>query len=138
MPAVRMGTRMVTGKIEQREETLLDTYVIWCDLKDSRRDLAFCEAVHAYLGALKEQGLLTGYRIQRRKLGFGPAELGEFQISIATEDMRQLQDLFDVVAARGGETETRHARVFTSVTNTRFALYRDFPDPVRSGSTAAN
>jgi hypothetical protein len=113
------------------EDCRLDTYVIWCDLKDSRRDLDFCEAVDDYLAHLKSVGLLVGYRIQRRKLGFGPPELGEFQISIDVQDLRQLQDLFDDVASRGGETEKRHARVFMAVTNTRFALYRDFPDAVR-------
>ncbi len=112
----------------------MDHYEIWCNLKDSHRDLEFASNVRDYLGQLKEQGKIADYRLTRRKLGFGPAELGEFNISIAVKNLAQLDEAFDVVASRSGEIERLHAMVYGMVTDFRSALYRDFPDPQRTKS----
>ena len=109
----------------------MDHYHIWFDLKDTRQDLAFCQHLSAYLDNLKADGRIASYRLARRKLGFGPPELGEFHCDIETKDLSQLDSAFDVVARRSGEVETLHARVFSMVTHFRSALYRDFPDPQR-------
>lgn len=69
---------------------MADHYHIWCDLKPGVRDLALVEAVNAMLGHLKEKGLLQGFGIARRKLGFGPPEIGEWHIDIVTRDLAQL------------------------------------------------
>lgn len=110
----------------------MDHYLVWCNLKDSHKDLEFAKAVGSYLGHLKEQGKIAGWGLARRKLGFGPAELGEFQIQIDATNMAQLEAAFDVVARRSGETEALHARVYSMVVDFRSALYRDYPDPQRS------
>lgn len=112
----------------------MNHYEIWCNLKDSRRDLEFCTAVHAYLGFLQRDGRIDAWRLTRRKLGFGPPELGEFHISIATRDLAQLDHAFDVVATRSGEAERLHAPVYSMITDFKSALYRDFPDPQREES----
>ena len=57
----------------------MDYYQIWCNLIDSSQDVAFCENVSRYLGMLRELGRIEGFRITRRKLGFGPEALGEFK-----------------------------------------------------------
>lgn len=106
-------------------------YEMWCNLKDSRKDLEFSRNVGAYLGFLKEQGKIEGWRLTRRKLGFGPPELGEFNINVWTNDLAQLDAAFSVVATREGEVERLHAPVYSMVTDFKAALYRDFPDPVR-------
>lgn len=109
----------------------MDYYEIWCNLRDSSRDLEFCANVERYLGHLREQGLIAGFRLARRKLGFGPPGLGEFNVTIETRDLAQLELAFQQVAARAGETEALHRAVFSAVTDLTFALYRDFPDPGR-------
>ena len=48
----------------------MDVYEIWCDLRPGERDTVFAAAVHDYLGALRNDGLIAGYRLTRRKLGF--------------------------------------------------------------------
>jgi hypothetical protein len=106
-------------------------YEIWCNLKNSHADLEFAEAVQAYLTYLKQEGRIADFRLTRRKLGFGPAELGEFHISIVTHDLVQLESAFDLVAARSGELERLHAAVYSKITDFRSALYRDFPDAQR-------
>lgn len=109
----------------------MNHFEIWCNLVDSHKDLEFVEAVHGYLGYLKQRGLLHDYHVRRRKYGFGPSELGEFQISIEIERLGQLEDAFDLVATRSGEIERLHVRMYSMVKDVRSALYRDFPDPVR-------
>jgi len=109
----------------------VDHYDIWFDLADSGRDLEFAADVAAYLGHLRERGLIEGWRLKRRKLGLGPPELGEFQITIETRDMAQLDEAFQNVARRGGEIEKLHRAVYSAVRRVRFGLSRDFPDPVR-------
>lgn len=112
----------------------MNHYEIWCNLKDSRHDLDFCRAVQAYLGFLQRGGRIDSWRLTRRKLGFGPPELGEFHISIATRDLAQLDHAFDLVATRSGEVERLHAPVYSMITDFKSALYRDFPDPQREES----
>lgn len=110
----------------------MDHYHVWCDLKPGVRDLALAEAVHAMLGHLKRQGLLESYAIARRKLGFGPPEIGEWHIDIVARDLAQLDAAFSHVTPREGEMERLHAAVWSKVDHFRSALYRDFPDANRS------
>ena len=106
---------------------------MWVNLKDSRKDLEFADAVRAYLDHLKSQGLIESWSLCRRKFGFGPAGLGEFHIRVSTTDLAQLDRAFGVVATRAGEVERLHHPVYSMVTDFVSGLERDFPDPERSG-----
>ena len=110
----------------------MDHYHIWCNLKPGASDLKFADAVDEYLGGLEEQGLIEGYTLTRRKLGFGPPHLGEFHVDISTRNMAQLEEAFQEVARRAEGTETRHHGVYSLVQDLNFGLYRDFPDPCRA------
>jgi hypothetical protein len=109
-------------------------YRLWVDLKDSKRDLEFAAAVRAWLGHLRDERRIESFTLTRRKLGFGPDGLGEFQIDVATHDLAQLDRAFDLAATRDGESEGLHRAVYSLVTNFKAALYRDFPDPGRKGT----
>ena len=93
--------------------------------------MEFADAVHRYLGALQAEGLIEGYRLTRRKLGFGIAGLGEFHVAIETTDMAQLEQAFQRVSTRADPIETFHHAVNSRVVNFQAALYRDFPDAHR-------
>jgi hypothetical protein len=109
----------------------MNIYHIWCDLKPGVGDLTFTEKVNAYLGHLKEQDRIAGFRITRRKLGLGAPGLGEFHVMIEVTGLAQLDTAFEHVAGRREPVEGYHFGVNSLVTNATFALYRDFPDPVR-------
>lgn len=109
----------------------MNYYHIWVNLKDSHKDLEFCENLNSYLGHLKQQGLIESHTLTRRKFGFGPFSLGEFHINIMVRDLAQLENAFSVIARRDGEVEDLHRKVYSAVTDFKAALYRDFPDPVR-------
>ena len=109
----------------------MDLYHIWCNLRPGVSDVDFADRVAGYLGHLREEGRLEGYRLSRRKLGLGPPALGEFHIVIETRDLAQLDDAFRNVSKRAGEIESLHAAVNQAAQDLTFALYRDFPDSHR-------
>lgn len=111
----------------------MDCYEIWVDLAPGARDLEFTQAVHGYLGHLKSRGEIATYRIRRRKFGFGPPGLGEFNVTIEAEDLAQLDRAFHHAATRAPEIEALHREVFSRVVNFKSGLFRDFPDPERIG-----
>lgn len=109
----------------------MDIYHAWCDLKPGVSDVTFGEQVAAYMGHLKEQGLIEGWRLTRRKLGFAPPGLGDFHLMIEVKDLAQLESAFQQVAGRRAPTEGFHFGVNSLAQNAVFALYRDFPDAFR-------
>jgi hypothetical protein len=109
----------------------MDLYHVWCNLKPGLRDGEFSDRLGLYLGHLKEQGLILGWRLTRRKLGLAPPELGEFHIMIEIRDLAQLDAAFARVASRREPVEGLHFALNSMVTEARFALYRDFPDAQR-------
>lgn len=134
MMSVRLGeVKVCDGNARLRKDEIrdMDYYHGWFNLKDSHKDLEFCGAVARYLGHLKQHGLIEGHQLTRRKLGFGPPSLGEFNITIVVRDMAQLEETFQRVARRDPEIERLHAAVYLAVKDVQFALYRDYPDKVR-------
>jgi hypothetical protein len=109
----------------------MNIYHAWCDLKPGVSDATFSENVSKYLGHLHAKGMIESWRLTRRKLGLGQAELGDFHLMIEVKDLAQLDSAFDHVAERSEPTEGFHFGVNSLVQNVRFALYRDFPDPQR-------
>ena len=110
----------------------MDLYHVWCNLKPGVRDHDFLERVQSYLGHLREQELIAGFRVTRKKLGLGPSDLPEFHIIIELEGLAQRDRAFGKVAARNDPIESFHHAVNSQVRDASFALYRDFPDPVRA------
>ena len=43
----------------------MDIYHIWCNLVPGAKDLDFCGKVDAYLGHLREEGMIASHRITR-------------------------------------------------------------------------
>jgi hypothetical protein len=110
----------------------VDHYLIWCDLRPGVRDLDFVTALDAWLGRLREEGRLAGWSLTRRKLGFGPPGMGEFAVDIHCDGLAQLDLAFAAAATRAEPYEPDHAAVYAKVQHVTFALYRDFPDPMRA------
>lgn len=109
----------------------MDLYHVWCDLKPGVGDIEFSEKAAGWLGHLRAGGLIEGWRLTRRKLGLAPPGMGEFHILIEVRNLAQLEEAFQLAAARQEPAEGFHFGVNSLVQNLVFALYRDFPDPVR-------
>ncbi len=109
----------------------MNSYHMWFDLRDSRKDLEFADAVAAYLNYLQSHKLIESWSLERRKFGFSPETLCEFHCVVRVKDLAQFDAAFGHVATRTGEVERLHMPVYSAVTNFKSALYRDFPDPQR-------
>ena len=104
---------------------------IWVNLKPGTDDMEFVRCLRAYLDYFVKDGTMVGYRIRRRKLGFGPDRLGEFSVTMKFDSLANLDNSFFGAAERSGMLEELHSAVYSKVTDFKAALYRDFPDPVR-------
>jgi len=109
----------------------MDCYETWVNLAPGVKDLEFCEAINAYLDHLKAAKLLVSFRVRLRKFGFGPADLPQWNITMEFQNLTQMDECFNYVAAREGEVERLHGAVYAKVKDFKSALYRDFPDAVR-------
>lgn len=110
----------------------MDIYHVWCDLKPETSDIEFTQAAQTYLQNLVDDGRMVNFRITRRKLGLGIAGLGEFHLMLEFNGLAQLDEAFQSVATRTDKVESFHHAVNSMVSSVSFALYRDFPDSIRS------
>ena len=109
----------------------MDIYHVWFDLKPGTSDVALCDKLAAYLGHLRDEGKIVGWRLTRRKLGLAPPPLRDFHLMIELRDLAQLDAAFAEVASRIDPVEGLHFAVNSLVSDALFALYRDFPDAAR-------
>lgn len=109
----------------------MDIYHIWCNLKPGQSDMEFVAHVQSYFEHLQTESSLQKFRITRKKLGLAPKELLEFHIMLEFENLADMDAAFNHVATRAGKVESFHHAVNGKVQDVKFALYRDFPDPVR-------
>lgn len=109
----------------------MDIYHGFFSLKPGTGDLEFAGDLQRFMDYLVGEKKIASWRLMRRKLGLGPAELGEFHIMIEVENLAQLDAAFAMAAGRSGGTEKLHFGVNSKIRDVKFALYRDFPDPVR-------
>lgn len=111
----------------------MDHYHAFFDLKPGTHDLELARHVARYMGQLKEQGLIHGWQLSRRKLGLGQCELGEFHCVMQTADLDQLEK---AVAPSGAEAgQNRQVESGRRAANLTAALYRGFPGPQRREET---
>ena len=109
----------------------MDIYHGFFTLKPGVSDVGFADDFAKFMEFLIEQKKIASWRLMRRKLGLGPREFGEFHIMIEVENMAQLDEAFSMAATRLGDMERNHFDVNSKIADVKFALYRDFPDPVR-------
>ncbi|MEA3190397.1 MAG: hypothetical protein QOD77_979 [Thermoplasmata archaeon] len=109
----------------------MDRYHLWFDLRPGFKDLDLASAIEAMLKHMKGRGAIESWELERRKLGFGPKDLGEWHVAVHVKDLAQLEAAFDEMTPRTGEMERLHVQVWSKVQNLRTALYRDFPDSNR-------
>src|SRR3954470_6503741 len=103
----------------------MDIYNAWFDLKSGVSDAEFSDRLAAYMDSLKNEGLMQGWRLMRRKLGLSAAPVGEFHLMMEFTGMAQLDHALGGAARRREPVESVHFGVNSLVQNVQFALYRD-------------
>ena len=107
-------------------------YTCGIDLKDDAKAVAFAVAVEAWMALLQSQGKIEGWRLCRRKLGFGAPRARDFQLEVAVMNMTQLDHAFRFTASGHDGVERLYTTVHQMVGEVDVALYRPFPDPERA------
>ena len=110
----------------------MNYYTCGIDLKDDAKAVAFAVAVEAWMTLLQSQGKIEGWRLCRRKLGFGAPRARDFQLEVAVTDMTQLDLAFRFTASGHDGVERLYTTVHQMVGEVDVALYRPFPDPERA------
>ncbi|MGE3182508.1 MAG: DUF6614 family protein [Phycisphaerae bacterium] len=106
----------------------MNYYHLWFNRADHVKDSELSPRIERFLAGLRERDLIAGWKFTRRKLGFGPSELGEFHVVIEVFDLTQLDRVFEPMAKPDPDIEALHQPVYSSVKDLRTALYRDYPD----------
>ena len=68
----------------------MDYYQGWFDLKPGVRDTDFARGLARYMTYLKDNGLIEGWKLMRRKLGLAPPEFADFHLVMETRNLAQL------------------------------------------------
>ena len=108
----------------------VNDYTCGIDLNDDAKAVAV--AVEAWMALLQSQGKTRGWRLYRRKLGFGAPRARDFQLKVAVTDMTQLDHAFRFTGSGHEGVERLCTTVHQMVGEVDVALYRPFPDPERA------
>ncbi len=69
---------------------IMNIYHCEIDLRDNAKALVFAVAVEAWMEHLLSQKVILGWRLCRRKLGFGAPQSRDFLLEIELKDMPSL------------------------------------------------
>jgi hypothetical protein len=110
----------------------MNLYSCSIDLKDDAKALAFANAVDQWMSHLKSEGVIEDWRLFRRKLNLASDCHSDFRLEIEVRDLTQLDQAFRMLGRHDDNVASLYRAVNTLISQTRFALYRPFPDPERS------
>ncbi|WP_438990411.1 DUF6614 family protein [Lentibacter sp.] len=110
----------------------MNIYHCEIDLRDNAKALAFAAALEAWMGHLLAHQVILGWRLCRRKLGFGAPQSRDFLLEIEVRDMTQLDQAFRYAGQADEEVEQLYTTVHQMVGEVDIGLYRPFPDPERA------
>ena len=101
------------------------------DLKDDAKALAFAAALDDWLVFLAAQGLVSNWRLMRRKLNLSSDAHRDFLLEIEVDGLEELDRLFRFVSSDASGVEELHGRVHQMIGRVEFGLYRPYPDATR-------
>jgi len=110
----------------------MNLYHCSIDLRDTAKAVNFAVAVEAWMTHLRDKGVIEGWRLCRRKLGFGAPRARDFLLEIELRDLAQLDLAFRHSGSNDETVERLHTNVHQMVGAFDVALYRPFPDPERA------
>lgn len=109
----------------------MNLYHCLIDLKDDAKALAFAAALDDWLVFLAGQGLVSNWRLMRRKLNLASDAHRDFLLEIEVEGLEELDKLFRFVSSDAPGVEELYTRVHQLIGHVEFGLYRPYPDPAR-------
>lgn len=107
----------------------MNLYHCLIELRSEARALAFAAAVESWMSYLAAQGLVSGWRLMRRKFGLGSAAHTDFLLEIELPDMATLDNAFTLLAQADDQALRRYDQMHQMIAEVQVGLYRPYPDP---------
>jgi len=106
----------------------MNLYHCMIELRQDCRALAFAKAVDGWMTHLQTRGLITGWRLMRRKFGLASGQHSDFLLEVEVAGMGALEDAFAALAAADEEAGRRYDLMHQMIASVEVGLYRPYPD----------
>lgn len=109
----------------------MNLYHCMIELRPEARALAFAQACAQWLGHLQAQGLITGWRLLRRKFGLASGQHTDFLLEVEIPGLATLDAAFSALAMADDEATRRYDQMHGMIARAEVGLYRPYPDPTQ-------
>ena len=106
----------------------MNLYHCMIELRQDSRALAFAKAVDGWMSLLQSRGLITGWRLMRRKFGLASGTHPDFLLEVEVSGLAALDDAFAALAAADDEAGQRYDLMHQMIAHVDTGLYRPYPD----------
>jgi hypothetical protein len=109
----------------------MNLYHCMIELRPEARALAFAQACSQWMGHLQAQGLITDWRLLRRKLGLASGQHTDFLLEIELPALSTLDTAFSALATADADATRRYDLLHGMIARAEVGLYRPYPDPTQ-------
>ena len=109
----------------------MNLYHCLIELRPEARALAFSQACTHWMDHLQSRGLISGWRLLRRKFGLAAGAHTDFILEIEIPDLTTLDGAFSALATADDEAARRYDHLHGMIAQADTGLYRPYPDPAQ-------
>jgi hypothetical protein len=109
----------------------MNLYHCLIDLRPEARALAFSQACANWMEHLRAQGLVTSWRLMRRKFGLASGPHSDFLLEIEIPGLATLDAAFSQLALADDDATRRYDQMHGMIARAEVGLYRPYPDPMQ-------
>ena len=106
----------------------MNLYHCMIELRQDCRALAFAKAAEGWMTLLQDRGLITGWRLMRRKFGLASGSHPDFLLEIEISGLVALDHAFSALAMADEEAGRRYDLMHQMIARVEVGLYRPYPD----------
>jgi hypothetical protein len=110
---------------------MMNLYHCMIELRPEAHALGFAHATTAWMDHLKAQGLVTEWRLMRRKFGLASGAHTDFLLEIAIPGLTALDTAFSALANADDAATRRYDQMHGMIARVDVGLYRPYPDPTQ-------
>jgi hypothetical protein len=109
----------------------MNLYHCMIELRPEARALGFAQACANWMGHLQAQGLISSWRLMRRKFGLSSERHTDFLLEIDIPGLATLDAAFSALATADDEATRRYDQMHGMIAHVDVGLYRPYPDPTQ-------
>lgn len=109
----------------------MNLYHCMIELKDGARALAFAAACEAWMAHLRAEGLISGWRLLRRKFRLASGAHTDFLLEIEVAGLAAMDDAFRALGGTEEAAERKYDLMHQMIASVEVGLYRPYPDPAQ-------